>query len=98
MYILNWLFLNVFFVEAFQQIKRQFFNKDTNEPAVGLMCSCDGSMEAVGHLFVASLVHDGPGPNFLSEWVYEYIAAGITAVKLPINIGNPLYESVRMYL
>ena len=88
------IFFFHFILEAFQQVRRQFFSDDTQEPAVGLMCLDD--MEMIGHLFVASLVHDGPGPSFLSPWIYDYIVGGFDTVSLPKELKNPIYQQVRM--
>ena len=36
------------------------------EPVNSLHAMADGTMEAIGHLFAASICNYGPGPNFLS--------------------------------
>ena len=64
------------------------------EPAVGLIGATNGSMKSIGHLFVASLVHNGPGPGFLASWVYEYLVGGIEKVLLPTILEDPLYAEV----
>ena len=46
-------------------------------------------MKSVGRLFAASLCNFGPVPNFLCEWVYDFIIGGPNEVykKLPDKSG-----------
>ena len=38
------------------------------------------TLKAIGHLFDASIYTYGPAPNFLSTWIFNYVACGIEVV------------------
>ena len=50
------------------------------EPVNSLHAGADGTMKAIRHLFATSICDYGPAPNFLSKWIFSYIAGGIEAV------------------
>ena len=67
--------------------------------AVLIMLHADGTMKSVGHLFAAclSLCDFGAVPNFLYEWVHDFIIGGPNEVykKLPdklLDCKNELRE------
>ena len=37
----------------------------------------DGTAKEIGHLIAASVCHRGPGPGFLTPWIYKYFACGL---------------------
>ena len=41
----------------------------------------DGQAKSIGHLFAASIINGGPGPGFLSPWVYWYLVNGTTSMN-----------------
>eukprot|EP00794_Sanderia_malayensis_P001483 gene1483-1640_t len=45
----------------------------------------DGSFRIAGQLMSSSFAQDGPQPNFLSSWVFDYITDGIEGIKLDID-------------
>ena len=82
-------------------MKDKYFQGENEklEPRKSLFAATDGSMRSIGHLFAASIFHNGPTPNFLAEWVYEYIVAGVEgAVKyLPQILDQDGNEFAEMY-
>jgi len=79
---------------------RQYFKATSTDssggfqPAVGFMSISDGSLESIGHLFVASLIHNGSVPNFLAPWVYNYLTKD--QVKLPTSGSTECYDKVSL--
>ena len=43
------------------------------EPVPSTYYVADGTMKSVGHLFAALLCNFSSIPNFLCEWVYDFI-------------------------
>lgn len=70
------------------------------EPCQMRFCVADGSLQAIGHLFAASLINGGPGANYLAPWVYNYLVGGLAYVltQLPLSLNggafNGMYEKV----
>lgn len=79
------------------EIKSHYFlgPDDAMEPVCSTYYVTDGTMRSVGHLFAASLCSKGPAPNFLSEWVFDYIIGGPNEVfkNLPNSLG---YDDVKL--
>lgn len=57
----------------------------------------NGLFRNAGKLFAYSICENGPAPNFLSPWVYDYIAGGLGMVlnRLPEKIEDKTYQKVR---
>ena len=71
MLLLSFCFVSCFFVfvEAFKDIKMQFFNGDDVhgfEPVRGTVSIAEGSAYGIGHLVAASVCHGGPGAGFFA--------------------------------
>ena len=51
----------------------------------------DGSFKVIGQLMVMSILHEGPPPAFLAEWVYTYLCTpDVAEIKLADDdIINP---------
>ena len=46
------------------------------------MSVADGTMDAIGHIFAASICNGGVAPSFLAPWVYKFMIGGIkTAIS-----------------
>jgi len=76
MFYTNFYFL--YSLEAFLQIQSHFTKRGEEfEPTFGLVSITDGTLTAIGHLFVSSIVHQRPGPGFLAPWVYQFLIGGI---------------------
>ena len=58
------------------------------EPVCSTYYVAEGTVKSVGHLCAASLCNFGPVPNFLCEWVYDFIIGGPKEVykKLPVKL------------
>lgn len=75
-------------------MKQMLFIEETNgfEPAPNLFSDLSkGNWKSAGILVASSICLGGPAPNFLANWVYEYLIDGCTgALKdLPPKIdGN----------
>jgi len=86
------------YLEALNQVQSTYFvnTADGYEPSCGLLSVTDGTLESIGHLFAASVVNGGQGPNFLSSWVYNFIV-GNAEFLLPTDltgIYSSLYKQV----
>jgi len=78
-------------------VKPLYFKGEKNcglDPAFGLMSVADGTLSSIGHLFVASIVNNGPGPGFLTPWLYEFLVGGIEAIGLPSTLDHTIYDKV----
>ena len=62
-------------IEALKEAKMLYFTdaEENMEPVNSLHVVVDGTMKAIGHLFVASICNYGPAPSFLSTWIFNYI-------------------------
>ena len=41
-----------------------------------------------------SIAHGGPSPSFLKEWVFDYVANGISSVKPDVDdVKSPEHKS-----
>ena len=75
------------------------------EPVCSTYYVAEGTVKSVGHLCAASLCNFGPVPNFLCEWVYDFIIGGPNEVykKLPVkllgckNELGDIYEKVYIH-
>jgi len=80
----------IYFLEAIQEIKNSFFvgDEDSLEPVCSTYYVTDGTMKSIGHLLAASICNLGPSPNFLMEWVFDFIVGGPTEVykNLPCEL------------
>ena len=86
-----------------KDIRANYFKGSTEvslEPIKNLHAIADGSIRNIGHLFAASIYNRGPAPNFLAEWVYNYIIHGLDKVletlppKLEIDVHGRIYDQV----
>ena len=66
-----------------------------------MLSIADGSINKTEQLLAASICHGGPGPGFLTPWVFRYITRGITALLpslpkelLPASSIDELYNEV----
>ena len=50
------------------------------EPLSSAHSVADGTVTSIGHLFAASICNQGPAPNFLAPWIYDYIINGVGEV------------------
>ncbi|XP_066935899.1 G2/M phase-specific E3 ubiquitin-protein ligase-like [Clytia hemisphaerica] len=88
-----------FFTEAIQEIKDQLFvsKEDGMLPNIELYDDlANGLFRNAGKLFAYSICENGPAPNFLSPWVYDYIAGGLGMVlnRLPEKIEDKTYQKI----
>lgn len=62
------------------------------------MCSAQAlnnmSFKYAGELMAMSIAHGGPSPSFLKEWVFDYVANGISSVKPDVDdVKSPEHKS-----
>jgi len=72
---------------------------DGFEPIGGTTNVANGVAFNFGHLFSASLCNGGPGPGFLSPWVYHYLTAGLKGLleQLPGTLPISPDKYCKMY-
>ena len=101
-------FLATFFVVSgvLKEVRHKFFEEwcDGCIPSIGFQSVADGTAKTIGHLLAASICNGGPGPGFLSPWVYWYLADGVGSAlchipqKLPQEAQfSRLFEQVPVY-
>ena len=99
------LFVVLFYIysvilESMEEIKTMLFisNPDGHmEPACNLYSDISGGVwKKVGVLFASSIVMNGPAPNFMAPWMFQFIIGGIDKVleSLPQTLSgeSPLVE------
>ena len=62
-------------------------------PVASTISFTEGLFKAAGLLMAYSIVQGGPAPNFISPWVYDYLAYGLHHV--PLSHEDIEDESVR---
>lgn len=85
-----------YFLEIFEQIRRRFFVEDGTgySPCDSTLALSEGSFSVVGQLMSSSIAQGGPPPNFLAEWVYDYINKGIEGLTVDISKLDGRLKSV----
>jgi hypothetical protein len=78
-------------LEALDQMKIRLFSNGV--PVASTVALTEGLFKAAGLLMACSIVQGGPAPNFLSIWVYDYLALGLHHV--PLNLDNIEDASVK---
>ena len=71
-------------LEALRTVKESYFEPEDNGgfiPSCGFQSVAEGVVKSIGHLFAACVINGGPGPGFLSPWVYWYLVDGIGGMK-----------------
>ena len=91
-----------YYLDALSEIKLQYFTGnevDRLEPKCGTVNVADGIADGIGHLFVATICHGGPGPGFIAPWVYKYITHGLQNIlkELPpvLSPGSLYFDTYR---
>ena len=77
--------LSFLFTEIFQQIIRRLFVTEGDAgyvPSESTVALTEGSFHRAGELMAMSLAQEGPPPNFLSRWVYDYLSSGNRGVEV----------------
>ena len=49
-------------------------------PCDSTLAMTDGQFRIAGEMMATSIVQGGPAPDFLSDWVYNYLSSGIEGV------------------
>ena len=49
-------------------------------PFDSTLAMTDGQFRIAGEMMATSIVQGGPAPDFLSDWVYNYLSSGIEGV------------------
>ena len=58
-------------------------------PCDSTLAMTDGQFRIAGEMMATSIVQEGPAPDFLSDWVYNYFSSGIEGVIVDeTKIGN----------
>ena len=55
-------------------------------PVASTMSLTEGLFKAAGLLMASSIVQGGPAPNFMTPWVYDYLAYGLH--RVPLNVED----------
>ena len=80
-------------IETLDQMKIRLF--EDGVPVASTISLSEGYYKAAGLLMACSIVHGGPAPNFMAQWVFDYIAHGLHQVPLGIDdIQNKLPKKV----
>jgi hypothetical protein len=69
-----------FILETLDQMKIRLFCNGV--PVASTISLTEGLFKAAGLLMACSIVQGGPAPNFMSPWVYDYLAFGLHHVPL----------------
>jgi len=80
---INYLF--IVSAEIFEVIKQRLFVDEGDgghSPCGSTMTLADGSLSIVGELMANSIAQEGPPPDFLSGWVYDYLCGGINEIQV----------------
>jgi len=96
----------IILLEALKDIKAYFKGpENAMEPSTSTHAVADGTIKSIGHLFAATICNYGPAPNFLVDWVFNYILGGSDRVlqHLPKQIENSsklgiVYNEVSVWL
>ena len=78
-------------LEALDQMKIRLFCDGV--PVASAISLTDELFKAANLLMACSIVQGGPAPNFMSQWVYDYLAFGLHNV--PLNPDDIEDVSVR---
>ena len=74
----------MFFLDAIEEMKRMLFVESEDggvEPAANLYNDVSsGTWKLGGLLLASSICMNGPAPNFMASWIYDYIVGGTEKV------------------
>ncbi|XP_028400112.1 uncharacterized protein LOC114523408 [Dendronephthya gigantea] len=72
-----------FFCETMKQMEIRLFSDGI--PVKSTMALTEGHFKVAGLLMASSVLQGGPAPNFLANWVYQFISGGLDAVTIQVN-------------
>ena len=69
---------------ALEQMKRKLFkitSSDSMVPIESCMAVANDEFCIAGELCSSSIAQGGPAPNFLAEWLYDFLAGGLKGIS-----------------
>ncbi len=54
-------------------------------PVESTIALTEGHFKIAGQLMASSVLQGGPAPNFLSDWVYQFISGGLSTVSIQVE-------------